>query len=477
MPVGRPLTAVSTIIPAQAQTCIETMVNPPVKSVLYWCPECNVPLLGRTCRCGREGSGIPLLKPYDVRPALKADMDILHSILASRFGCTDIPNVILFNKTGGLDRNDLVIANGARFGWLTFDPCAKEFRFDPSFEALPFLVQKIRKGIVDVTDQLAKDSALRGKRIGGKRLKVKSSLPDGGVVIRAGSLWGIGQLKEGYVRIKQIGKVVPCEYPESDWDIAVARNSQALKNLERNAVRFIRQHTSNKPCANISFSGGKDSTAVLELARRAGVETAYFVDTGMEFPETLEFVDRLDIPIRLHGRDFWKKAGEAGPPRKDNRWCCEHLKLKPVKDWLSETGECVTVQGNRWYESFVRAGLPAVSKNPFNPSQLNISPIRNWRALEVFLYIWWRNLPYNPLYEMGLERVGCWMCPAMLESEFDRVKELHPDLYRRWMKFLREWFSKKTDDRYITCGLWRWESLPPKMRELAAERKIRIPKP
>jgi 3'-phosphoadenosine 5'-phosphosulfate sulfotransferase (PAPS reductase)/FAD synthetase/predicted RNA-binding protein with PUA domain len=453
------------------------MVSPPVKSHLYWCMECNVPLLGRTCGCGCKGRDIELIKPYDVRPALKADMDLLRDLLARRFGCADIPDVVLFNKTGGLDRNDQVIANGERFGWLTFDPCAKEYRFDPSFEALPFLVPRITKGIVDVTDSIERDGAMRGKRIGGKRVRVKSSLSEGGVVVRAGSLWGIGQLREGHVRIKQIGKVVPREYPESDWGAAIKANIVHLKNLERNAVRFIRQHTKDISCANVSFSGGKDSTAVLELARRAGVETVYFVDTGMEFPETLELVDRLDIPIRLHGRDFWEKAEEAGPPRKDNRWCCEQLKLQPVKDWLSGTGECVTVQGNRWYESFARAGLPAVSKNPFNPSQVNISPIRNWRALEVFLYIWWRKLPYNPLYEMGLERVGCWMCPAMLESEFDRVKRLHPDLYRRWMKFLREWFSERIDDRYITCGLWRWDNLPAKMRELAAERKIRIPKP
>lgn len=452
------------------------MVNPPVKSVLYWCSECNIPLLGRTCGCGREGRRIALNRPYDVRPALKTDMDLMRDLLARRFGCREIPTVILLNKTGGLDRNDQVIANGERFGWLTFDPSSKEYSFDPSFEALPFLVPRITKGIVDVTDALQRDPSLSGRRIGGKRVRVKSTLPDGTVVVRAGSLWGVGQQRDGHVRIKQIGKVTPCTYPESDWDLAVVKNTQALKNLERNAVRFIRQHTRDKPCVNVSYSGGKDSTAALELARRAGVETAYFIDTGMEFPETLEFVGGMDIPIRLHGRDFWEKAKEAGPPAKDNRWCCEHLKLQPVKDWLSGTGECVTVQGNRWYESFVRAGIPAVSKNPFNPGQVNISPIRNWRALEVFLYMWWRKLPYNPLYDLGFERVGCWMCPAMLESEFRRVKELHPDLHKKWMKFLREWFTDRVDDRYLTCGLWRWEALPPKMRELSAERKIRIPK-
>lgn len=78
------------------------MVNPPVKSVLYWCGDCNIPLLGRTCGCGCKGVAIPLIRPYDVRPALKADMDLLRDLLARRFGCGEIPNVILLNKTGGL---------------------------------------------------------------------------------------------------------------------------------------------------------------------------------------------------------------------------------------------------------------------------------------------------------------------------------------------------------------------------------------
>jgi len=448
----------------------------PVKSVLYWCSTCNIPLLGRTCGCGGEGKRIDLLKPYDVRPALKSDMALVGSLLEGQFGCHEIPALLLFNKSGGLDRNDLIIANGEKFGWLSFDPCTKQYRYDPSFEALPFLISRIREGVVDITDALLKETKLQGKRIGGKRLRVKSDIPEGGVVIKAGDLWGVGQLKGGYVRIKQIGKVKPIDYPESGWDVAVARNVWHLKNIERTAVRFIKQQTKGKACVNISYSGGKDSTAALELARRAGVNTAYFVDTGMEFPETLEFVESQDIQIRIGGGDFWEKVKKIGPPRKDNRWCCEHLKLQPVKDWLRGKGECVTVQGNRWYESFARAGLPEVSRNPFNPSQLNISPIRNWRALEVFLYIWWRNLPYNPLYDMGLERVGCWMCPAMLESEFDHLAKLHPDLHKKWMKFLQDWFGSEVNSKYLKCGMWRWETLPSKMRELASERKIRIPK-
>ena len=55
------------------------MLEPPVKKVLYWCEECNVPLVGKTCSCKKEGKRIELLQPYDVRPALAADTALIKS--------------------------------------------------------------------------------------------------------------------------------------------------------------------------------------------------------------------------------------------------------------------------------------------------------------------------------------------------------------------------------------------------------------
>jgi cysteine desulfurase/selenocysteine lyase len=142
-------------------------------------------------------------------------------------------------------------------------------------------------------------------------------------------------------------------------------------------------------------------------------------------------------------------------------------KLHPLKIHLASTGPCVTIQGNRWYESWNRADLELESQNPANPLQVNISPIRHWRALEVFLYLWWRKLPVNPLYAQGIERIGCYLCPAMLESEHESLRSLHPDLAARWDAFLERWARKKgLPPEYARWGLWRWRELPPKMREL-----------
>ncbi len=441
------------------------MLEPPVKKVLYWCEECNVPLVGKTCSCKREGKRIELLQPYDVRPALAADAALIRRLLTCRFGNVPLRKILLLNKTGGADRADLVIMNGERLGWLTFDPVTRLYSLDITPESLPFLIGHATKGIVDLDRET--DIRSEGGRVGGKRLKLKTPVPDGTVIVKYKQRYGTGMVRDGSVKVKELIPVVPRTLPDPGWDVAVEKNKYHLKNLERNAIRAIKQHLSDRPTANVSFSGGKDSTAVLHIARKAGVTKAFFIDTGIEFPETIAFIRSQGVDVIQKAMDFWNAAEKAGPPGKDNRWCCKLLKLHPLKLYLADIGPCVTVQGNRWYESWNRAGLDEASQNPANPLQLNISPIRNWRALEVFLYLWWQGLEINPLYDRGLERIGCYLCPAMLESEYEELKTIQPAYAERWTAFLESWAAKKGyPDAFSSWGLWRWRALPPKMREL-----------
>ena len=447
--------------------------EPPVKKVLYWCGHCNVPLIAKSCACGREGGKIELLQPYDVRPALAWDMGLVKKLVHTQFGEVPVPQVLLFNKTGGTDRADLIIANGTRFGWLAFDPETRNYTFDLAPEALPSIIGHVKKGIVELDKVVGKEG--EKVRIGGKKFPLTGPAPEGTVIVRYRNRYGTGTVKDGQIRVREIAPVSPVTCPDPDWDVVVDRNRYHLKNLERNAVRTIKQHIGDRPVANVSFSGGKDSTAVLRLARKAGVTKAFFIDTGIELPETIAFVEAQGAEIIRRGGDFWAAAGKAGPPGKDNRWCCKLLKLHPLKLYLADVGPCVTVQGNRWYESWNRAGLDESSQNPANPLQLNISPIRNWRALEVFLYLWWQKAEINPLYAKGLERIGCFLCPAMLESEFEELRSMHPEYAKRWDDFITAWSEKKGyPDAYCSWGLWRWRALPPKMRELCRARGIAV---
>ncbi len=448
------------------------MREPAVKKELFWCDTCNLPLIGRRCGCGKEARAIPLLEPYDLRPALRTDRDLIQQLLNSRFGEVPLPEIILLNKTGGRDRADLIIINGSRFGWLLFDPISRQFSLDIAPEALPYLLNYATAGIVNLDDHIDQEKKVR---IGGKRFPLKEYVPEGTVIIWYRRKYGTGVVREGHIRVKELIEVQPASFKNPDWKKVIQQNQYHLKLMERDSLRIIKKHKNDRPTANVSFSGGKDSAAVLHLARKAGVESAFFIDTGIELPETIRYIESQKVDIIRKAGDFFAAVEKAGPPGKDHRWCCKLLKLHPLRIYLSEIGASVTFQGNRWYESWNRADLDETSQNPANPLQLNVSPIRNWRAFEVFLYLWWQDIPINPLYDMGLERIGCYLCPAMLESEYEMLRTLHPDLTDRWDAFLRRWAEKNSlPDAYHLWGLWRWKALPPKMRELCREQDIPV---
>ena len=445
-----------------------------VKKILYWCPKCNVPLIAKSCSCGSEPISIQLQKPFELRPVLSADHKLIKDLLFEKYGPVPIPKIILLNKYGGDDRAELIILNGVKFGWLLFDPVERKHRLDIAAEGISFIIGYADKGIIDIdadTDY-TKDQG----RIGGKRVSLKTHYENGTYIVKFRKKYGTGIVKDGTIKVKELLAVEPAlPLLNPDWKDAIVRNKNHLKNLEHNAVRVIKKHMSDRPTANVSFSGGKDSTAILHLAKKAGVKDAFFIDTGLEFPQTIEFAKSEGVEVIEKGGDFWQAVERAGPPAKDNRWCCKLLKLNPLKVYLSGVGPSVTIQGNRWYESWNRADLEETSQNPANPLQLNVSPIRSWRAFEVFLYLWWQNKKINPLYDMGLERIGCYLCPAMLESEYETMRLIHPDYTDRWDEFLEFWSDKKGyPPEYKDWGLWRWKALPPKMREICKEKGVAV---
>lgn len=59
-------------------------------------------------------------------------------------------------------------------------------------------------------------------------------------------------------------------------------------------TRIIEWYQKNNGKVYVSFSGGKDSTVLLDLARRIYPDIpAVFIDTGLEYPELREFVKTI----------------------------------------------------------------------------------------------------------------------------------------------------------------------------------------
>jgi phosphoadenosine phosphosulfate reductase len=124
--------------------------------------------------------------------------------------------------------------------------------------------------------------------------------------------------------------------------------------------------------------------------------------------------------------------------------------------------------GQRKLESFQRSQESRVSQNPWVPGQRSANPIQNWNALEVWLYIFRDNEEFNPLYNKGYHRMGCFLCPAAPLAELESIRVTHPDLYEKWRSTLKKWTDEfGFPDEWADLGFWRWKKQPPGQIQLA----------
>ena len=74
-------------------------------------------------------------------------------------------------------------------------------------------------------------------------------------------------------------------------DLSVMQAWPLERKIRVTQAKILEWHHHYGGKVAVSFSGGKDSTVLLDLARRAFPDLpAVFVDTGLEYPEIREFV-------------------------------------------------------------------------------------------------------------------------------------------------------------------------------------------
>ena len=208
-----------------------------------------------------------------------------------------------------------------------------------------------------------------------------------------------------------------------------------------------------------------------------------FADTGLEFQETLDNVkqvaEELGLPLKSHssGDSFWQSIDNFGPPTVEARWCCKVCKLGAITQLIEGNYEdgCLTFIGQRKYESEIRANSEHIWKNPWVGNQIGATPIQNWTALHVWLYLFWKKARYNPLYEEGFDRIGCWLCPSASMADFSRLKEIHPELNEKLEKYLLKYASfNGLPEQWVIYGFWRWQMLPKSIRMLAEKMGVDV---
>ncbi|WP_435947070.1 phosphoadenosine phosphosulfate reductase domain-containing protein [Dryocola sp. BD586] len=164
----------------------------------------------------------------------------------------------------------------------------------------------------------------------------------------------------------------------------------------------------------IGYSGGKDSTAILQLVWQALSELAaekkahkkvhvISTDTLVENPIVALWVTRSlkqmeaavneqDIPLTPHrltpavNDRFWVNLiGRGYPaPRYKFRWCTDRLKISPsnnfIKGVVQKNGEAILVLGTRKAESNARATTMEVYENRADNTRRAAGPVCKQRA-------------------------------------------------------------------------------------------------
>lgn len=236
----------------------------------------------------------------------------------------------------------------------------------------------------------------------------------------------------------------------------------------------------------VSTSAGKDSTAtaLLAIERQAENILLVFADTGNELPQVYDYLDylenKLGIVIRRIRANFdrqiagkrayvetkWRAEGvdesiveralavlqpTGNPfldlciwkgrfPSRKAQFCTEELKRNPVFEQVfmplledPDTEELYSWQGIRADESAVRAKYKEIEE--VGQGLFNYRPILNWTAQDVFDFHRKNGVKWNPLYEMGMSRVGCAPCINCRKDELHEIASRFPEEIER----IAEW--------------------------------------
>jgi len=238
------------------------------------------------------------------------------------------------------------------------------------------------------------------------------------------------------------------KYTKQDLKIMQAWNLERKIQVTQTRIMEWYQHFDGQ--VYVSFSGGKDSTVLLDLARRIYPDIeAVFVDTGLEYPEIREFVKtkenvtilrpsmRFDEVIKKYGWNFpskdtaeciyYAKRGsqwainklkglnkDGTPSQFKERYkkfaylldapfgisakCCKIMKEKPLDDFAKHSGKYAIMgtmadESQRRKDSWLKTGC-----NAFDSKKQTSQPLSFWTEQNILQYLKLTEIPYCKIY-------------------------------------------------------------------------------
>jgi sulfate adenylyltransferase subunit 2 len=199
-----------------------------------------------------------------------------------------------------------------------------------------------------------------------------------------------------------------------------------LQTLEAESIHVLREVAAESERPVLLFSGGKDSIVMLELARKAfGPARIPFpvmhVDTGLNFPEVLEFRDKrvAELGVELVVASV-PDAIAAGTVREEPNGSRNRIQTPVLLDAVEEHGFTALFGGARRDEDKARAKERVFSFrdefgqwDPKNQrpelwdiyngrihlgESIRVFPLSNWTELDIWQYISREQIAIPPLY-------------------------------------------------------------------------------
>lgn len=203
----------------------------------------------------------------------------------------------------------------------------------------------------------------------------------------------------------------------------------------------------------LSLSGGKDSAALAVYLRDRVPEMEYiFHDTGMELPETYDYLARLESILgRAVTRttpddpfEHWLAVYGDMLPSNHRRWCTKMLKLKPFEAYIGEdaTINYVGLRADEKRTGYISTKPNITAVYPFQEDGLvraDIIQILEDSGLGLPKYMDW-----------GRSRSGCFFCFYQQKIEWVRLKRRYPELFERAKAY--EVRSAQVSASFTWCG-------------------------
>ena len=207
------------------------------------------------------------------------------------------------------------------------------------------------------------------------------------------------------------------------------------KKVER-AIRLL-QSIPQDGDIELSYSGGKDSDVILELAKMAGIPyRAIYKNTTIDPKGTIAHAREMGAEVIHPKKTFFQLVSEKGFPSRFARFCCSALKEYKICDRA--------IQGIRRVESRKRAENykePEMCRVYSTKEKVKVYlPILEWTDQDVEEFIKERNIKCHPLYYRDggqfdvTKRLGCVGCP--LQSRRKRIQEFkdNPKFLKAWIR-------------------------------------------